>query len=125
MIRVLLAEDQAMVRGALAALLELERDIDVVAVAADGEEAWRLVRAHPVDVIVTDIEMPVLGGLELAQRVRDAGLRCKVVIVTTWRSASSARRTASRPTAWPATRAGCSAARERRSTGRGRRARIV
>jgi two-component system response regulator DesR len=96
-----------MVRGALAALLELERDIDVVAVAADGEEAWRLVRAHPVDVIVTDIEMPVLGGLELAQRVRDAGLRCKVVIVTTWRSASSARRTASRPTAWPATRAGC------------------
>ena len=46
MIRVLLAEDQAMVRGALAALLRLEPDIDVVAVAGDGDEAWRLVRAR-------------------------------------------------------------------------------
>lgn len=84
MIRVLLAEDQAMVRGALAALLMLEPDIDVVAVAGDGEEAWRLVRAQPVDIVVTDIEMPGLGGLELTQRVRDVGLRCKVVIVTTF-----------------------------------------
>jgi two-component system response regulator DesR len=84
MIRVLLAEDQAMVRGALAALLRLEPDIDVVAVAGDGEEAWRLVRAQPVDILVTDIEMPGLGGLELTQRVRDVGLRCKVVIVTTF-----------------------------------------
>ena len=84
MIRVFLAEDQAMVRGALAALLRLERDIDVVGVAGDGEEAWNLLRAQPVDVLVTDIEMPGLGGLELAQRVRDAGLRCRVVIVTTF-----------------------------------------
>ncbi|HKE13951.1 MAG TPA: response regulator transcription factor [Kofleriaceae bacterium] len=84
MIRVLLAEDQAMVRGALAALLGLERDIEVVAVAGDGEEAWRLVQAHSVDVLVTDIEMPRLDGLELARRVRGAGSRCRIVILTTF-----------------------------------------
>jgi two-component system response regulator DesR len=84
MIRVLLAEDQAMVRGALAALLGLERDIEVVAVAGDGEEAWRLMQAQSVDVLVTDIEMPRLGGLELAQKVRGAGMRCRIVILTTF-----------------------------------------
>lgn len=84
MIRVLLAEDQAMVRGALSALLRLEGDMDVVATAADGLEAWRLVEQHSPDVLVTDIEMPGLTGLELAQRVREKGLACKVVIVTTF-----------------------------------------
>jgi len=84
MIRVLLAEDQAMVRGALAALLGLERDIEVAAVAGDGEEAWRLMQAQSVDVLVTDIEMPRLGGLELAQKVRGAGTRCRIVILTTF-----------------------------------------
>lgn len=84
MIRVLLAEDQAMVRGALSALLRLEPDIDVVGSAADGQEAWRLIEQHAPDVIVTDIEMPGLTGLELAQRVRDRGVRSKVVIVTTF-----------------------------------------
>jgi two-component system, NarL family, response regulator DesR len=84
MIRVLLAEDQAMVRGALAALLRLERDIEVVAVAGDGEEALRLARARPLDVLVTDIEMPGMSGLDLAERVREAGLACKVVILTTF-----------------------------------------
>lgn len=84
MIRVLLAEDQAMVRGALSALLRLEPDMDVVATAADGQEAWRLVEQHVPDVIVTDIEMPGLTGLELAQRVRERGVASKVVIVTTF-----------------------------------------
>jgi two-component system response regulator DesR len=84
MIRVLLAEDQAMVRGALSALLRLEPDIDVVGSAADGETAWRLLQAHRPDVLVTDIEMPGLTGLELAQRVQRHELACKVVIVTTF-----------------------------------------
>jgi two-component system response regulator DesR len=84
MIRVLLAEDQAMVRGALSALLKLESDLDVVGGAADGEEAWQLVQSAKPDVVVTDIEMPRLTGLELAQRIRDRGLGCKVVIVTTF-----------------------------------------
>jgi len=66
MMRVLLAEDQAMVRGALSALLKLESDIEVVGAAADGEEAWRLLQALKPDLLVTDIEMPGLSGLELA-----------------------------------------------------------
>jgi two-component system response regulator DesR len=84
LIRVLLAEDQAMVRGALAALLRLESDIDVVGSVADGETAWREVQRLSPDVLVTDIEMPHLTGLELAQRVKEAGQPCKVVILTTF-----------------------------------------
>lgn len=84
MIRVLLAEDQALVRGALSALLRLESDIDVVGAAADGEEAWRAVQQFKPDVLVTDIEMPGLTGLELAQRMQRHELPCKVVIVTTF-----------------------------------------
>ncbi|WP_026293420.1 response regulator transcription factor [Rudaea cellulosilytica] len=84
MIRVLLAEDQAMVRGALSALLRLESDLDVIGSAADGEEAWQLIQRDVPDVVVTDIEMPRLTGLELAQRIRERGLECKVVIVTTF-----------------------------------------
>lgn len=84
MIRVLLAEDQAMVRGALAALLRLESDIDVVGSVADGETAWREVQRLQPDVVVTDIEMPFLTGLELALRIRERGIPAKVVIVTTF-----------------------------------------
>src|SRR5688572_25301482 len=84
MIRVLLAEDQAMVRGALAALLKLESDLDVVRTCGDGEEAWAAIRELSPDVVLTDIEMPKMTGLELAQRVRDHGLASKVVILTTF-----------------------------------------
>ena len=84
MIRVLLAEDQALVGGALAALLRLEADLDVIGVAPDGLEAWRLVQAERPDVLVTDIEMPGLTGLELAARVRDGAPGTRVVIVTTF-----------------------------------------
>jgi two-component system response regulator DesR len=58
MIRVLLAEDQTMLRGALAALLGLEPDLAVVAQAANGREAFKLIQQHKPDVLVTDIEMP-------------------------------------------------------------------
>jgi two-component system response regulator DesR len=84
MIRVLLAEDQALVRGALTALLKLEPDIDVVGAAADGEEAWRAIQQLKPDLVVTDIEMPGLTGIELAQRVQRYELSSKVVIVTTF-----------------------------------------
>jgi two-component system response regulator DesR len=84
MIRILLAEDQAMVRGALSALLKLESDLDVIGSAADGEAAWQFIQRDLPDILVTDIEMPRLTGLELAQRIRDRGLECKVVIVTTF-----------------------------------------
>jgi len=84
MIRVLLAEDQAMVRGALSALLRLESDLDVIGSAANGEEAWTLIERDKPDILVTDIEMPKLTGLELAQRIRDRGVDCKVIILTTF-----------------------------------------
>jgi two-component system response regulator DesR len=84
MIRVLLAEDQAMVRGALSALLKLESDLEVIGTAANGEEAWTMIGRDKPDVVVTDIEMPKLTGLELAQRIRERGVECKVVILTTF-----------------------------------------
>ncbi|MBK8285826.1 MAG: response regulator transcription factor [Ahniella sp.] len=83
-IQVVLAEDQAMVRGALAALLKLESDIDVLGSAADGEEAWQMVRKLRPDLLLTDIEMPKLTGLELAAKVRDTGMPTKIVILTTF-----------------------------------------
>jgi two-component system response regulator DesR len=84
MIRVLLAEDQSMVLGALAALLELEPDIQVVARARDGGEALRLAADTAPDVVLTDIEMPGMGGLELAAELRRRGHPARVVIVTTF-----------------------------------------
>ena len=84
MIRLVLAEDQAMVRGALSALLGLEPDIEVLAAAADGESAWREVQRGVPDILVTDIEMPGLTGLELAQRIHRHQLATRVVIVTTF-----------------------------------------
>jgi two-component system response regulator DesR len=92
MIRLVLAEDQAMVRGALAALLRLEGDFEVVAEAGDGESAWKSVQQHQPDLLVTDIEMPWLTGLELAQRVREAELPTRVVILTTFARAGYLRR---------------------------------
>ncbi|GAA3934649.1 response regulator transcription factor [Luteimonas lutimaris] len=91
-IRILLAEDQAMVRGALSALLGLESDIEVLGAAADGEAAWRELQRLQPDVLVTDIEMPGLTGLELAQRVQRHELATKVVIVTTFARAGFLRR---------------------------------
>ncbi|RNF82811.1 response regulator transcription factor [Montanilutibacter psychrotolerans] len=92
MIRVLLAEDQAMVRGALSALLGLEGDIEVLGAVADGESAWRELQRLQPDVLVTDIEMPGLTGLELADRIQRQGLPIKVVIVTTFARAGFLRR---------------------------------
>lgn len=92
MIRIVLAEDQAMVRGALSALLGLEPDIEVLGSAADGEAAWRLLQQLQPDILVTDIEMPGLSGLELAQRIARQGLPIKVVIVTTFARSGFLRR---------------------------------
>lgn len=92
MIRVLLAEDQAMLRGALSALLGMESDIEVVGAAADGEHAWRDVQRLKPDILVTDIEMPALSGIELAQRIQRHALPVKVVIVTTFARSGFLRR---------------------------------
>lgn len=92
MIRIVLAEDQAMLRGALTALLNLEADIEVVGTAADGEMAWRELQRLKPDLLVTDIEMPGLTGIELAQRIHRHALPMRVVIVTTFARAGYLRR---------------------------------
>jgi two-component system response regulator DesR len=83
-IRVLLAEDQTMVRGALAALLEMEPDIHVVAQAGNGREAERLTRELKPDVAVTDIEMPEWTGLEFASALKENNSKTRVIILTTF-----------------------------------------
>ncbi|WP_436840316.1 response regulator transcription factor [Streptomyces flavofungini] len=83
-IRVLLAEDQSMVREALAALLGLEPDIEVVAQAARGDEVLAAARVHAVDVALLDIEMPGRTGIEAAAELRAALPELKVVVLTTF-----------------------------------------
>lgn len=84
-IRVLIAEDQGMVLGALSALLELQGGFEVVAQAVNGEEAVTQLQKQSVDLILTDIEMPGMTGLELAAWVeQQAEPRPRVVILTTF-----------------------------------------
>jgi two-component system response regulator DesR len=84
MIRVLLAEDQAMVRGALAALLGLEEDMQVVAEAGQGEEAVRAALKTQPDVALLDIEMPGGDGLSAAKALHERLPSCRIVILTTF-----------------------------------------
>ncbi len=92
MIRVLLVEDQGMVRGALAALLGIEPDIRVVAQAGDGREALRMLDALEIDLVLTDVEMPEIGGLELCAAVRRKRPDLKVVVLTTFARAGYLKR---------------------------------
>jgi two-component system response regulator DesR len=84
MIRVLIAEDQAMVRGALVALLGLEADITVVAEVARGDEIVTTALAARPDVALVDIELPGEDGLAATKKLREALPDCRVVIVTTF-----------------------------------------
>ncbi|MEG0438184.1 response regulator transcription factor [Solibacillus cecembensis] len=84
MIRVLIAEDQQMLRGALTSLLSFEPDIQVIAEVADGQKAWEVIQSEVPDVCILDIEMPFLTGLELAENIKNDNLSCKVMIVTTF-----------------------------------------
>lgn len=91
-IRVLLAEDQTMIRGAMAALLAMEADLEIVAQAATGDQAVAdAVRTSP-DVAVMDIEMPGLDGLSAAATLRTAVPTCRVLIVTTFGRSGYVRR---------------------------------
>lgn len=90
MIRVVLAEDQAMVLGAFARLLGLEPDLDVVATATDGPSALAAVRRLDPDVLLTDVEMPGASGLDVAAAL--AGGRTRVVVVTTFARSGYLRR---------------------------------
>jgi two-component system, NarL family, response regulator DesR len=92
MIRVLLAEDQAMVRGALAALLSLEGDIEVVAEVARGDEVIPTALTRRPDVALLDIEMPGGDGLSAAHALHAALPSCRVVILTTFGRSGYLRR---------------------------------
>ncbi len=83
-IKVVLAEDQGMVLGALAALLALEPDMSVVARAANGKEALDAVKKHAPDVLITDIEMPLRTGLEVAAFCKDHHPQLRTIILTTF-----------------------------------------
>lgn len=83
-IRVVLAEDQAMVLGALAALLDLEPDITVIARASNGRDALRAAEQHTPEVLVTDIEMPGMTGLEVAAALKLSRPSVRTVILTTF-----------------------------------------
>ncbi|MEV5409932.1 response regulator transcription factor [Thermopolyspora sp. NPDC052614] len=84
MIRVLLADDQHLVRGALSALLSLEEDITVVAGVADGAAAVEAAAEHRPDVVLLDIEMPVMDGITATARILQAVPTAKVLILTTF-----------------------------------------
>ena len=92
MIRVLLAEDQAMVRGALSALLSREQDIEVVAEVARGDEVVQAALASQPDVALLDIEMPGGDGLAAAQALQKARPSCRSVILTTFGRSGYLRR---------------------------------
>ena len=83
-IRVIIAEDQSMVRGALAALLETENDIEVIGQARDGKEALKLTLQSKPDLLLTDIEMPEMTGLELATELKQRGSSARIIILTTF-----------------------------------------
>ncbi|MED4599824.1 response regulator transcription factor [Paenibacillus validus] len=82
MIRIVIAEDQRMLLGALASLLDLEEDMKVVGRASNGEEAVKLVHLHKPDICIMDIEMPGKSGLDAAEELKGSG--CKVMILTTF-----------------------------------------
>lgn len=84
MIRLLIADDQALVRGALSALLGLEHDIEVVAEVGRGDEVVDAARAAMPDVALIDIEMPGIDGIHAAAELRTALPACRVIIVTTF-----------------------------------------
>ncbi|MFI1992015.1 response regulator [Actinoplanes sp. NPDC020271] len=84
MIKLLLADDQALVRGAMAALLDLEPDIKVVAEVGRGDEVVDAAQSHDVDVALLDVQMPGLDGISAARLLNEAMPSCKVLMVTTF-----------------------------------------
>lgn len=84
MIRILIADDQHLVRGALAALLNLEEDIEVVAQCADGDEVAAALDAHRADIALLDVQMPRQDGLSTAAELKGSHPEVKVLILTTF-----------------------------------------
>jgi two-component system response regulator DesR len=92
MIKILIAEDQSMVLGALSALLEMEEDFEVVDKAKNGKEALAKSQKQAIDIIITDIEMPYMTGIELATELQKIDHSAKVMILTTFARGGYLRR---------------------------------
>lgn len=95
MINLLIAEDQAMLLTTLATLLDLEDDICVVHQSKDGQDAWDFINQTDrpsIDILISDIEMPRMTGIELIQTIKDQGLSIKPIILTTFSRAGYLRR---------------------------------
>ncbi|GGA72188.1 response regulator transcription factor [Ornithinibacillus halotolerans] len=84
MIRVLIAEDQGMLRGALGSLLDFEEDIEIVGEASNGKDALDMILKLQPDICLLDIEMPFMSGLEVAEEVKRRNISCKIIILTTF-----------------------------------------
>src|SRR5690625_6338615 len=84
MIRIVIAEDQRILRGALGNLLDFEEDMEVVGEAENGKEALYLIQTKKPDICLLDIEMPIISGLEVAEELKKSGSTCRVIILTTF-----------------------------------------
>lgn len=84
MLKVFIVEDQGLVRGAIASLLSLEDNIEVVGQAENGEQAWQKLSELEVDIVLTDIEMPKMSGLDLAAKIQESKPELDTVIMTTF-----------------------------------------
>ncbi len=91
-LRIMVVEDQALVRGAISALLEMEAGIEVVAQAEDGRQALQLITQQPPDLVLTDIEMPGMTGIELAENLAENYPAVKIIIITTFSRCGYIRR---------------------------------
>lgn len=85
--KLLIAEDQGMLRDAMATLLLMEDSIDEVLQAKNGKEAMDILASSSVDVAILDIEMPEATGLDVLEFIRNKGINCKIIIVTTFKRA--------------------------------------
>ncbi|RHW32416.1 DNA-binding response regulator [Lysinibacillus yapensis] len=83
MIRIVIAEDQGMLLGAMKSLLSMEEDMEVVGLAKNGEEALQLVKEQQPDICIMDIEMPIMTGLDAAEALQNIA-DCKIIILTTF-----------------------------------------
>lgn len=88
-IRVMLADDHALVLEGLRSMLQSEEDIEVVAIANNGEELLRLLRQHQVDVVVLDLQMPGMDGLTCLEHIRQEGLPVKVLVLSAFNDGDS------------------------------------
>lgn len=92
MFRIMVVEDQALVRGAVSALLGLEDNIEVVAEAENGKQALELIAQCKPDIVLTDIEMPVMNGIELIEYLRQHHSTIKTMVMTTFSRAGYIKR---------------------------------